>query len=193
MTILLTGFDTETTGLEAEKGDKIVEVALLTYDLATQKLVDKYVQRVDPERAISAKAQEIHGIAYSDLVGMPKFRDIAPEVERRFAQSDLVIAHNIAFDLEFLITEFTACGIAIPDVDGWDTMSESRWACPDGKFPRLEELCFALNIPFDANAAHAAEYDVAKMMECFFEAMKRGVWVLPQGFRDRVDAVRVAA
>lgn len=186
MAILVTGFDTETTGLSAEKGDKIIEIAALTYDFATQKLVDRYVQRVDPERAISAGAQEIHGIAYSDLVGMPKFRDIARDVEKRFSDSHLVIAHNIAFDLEFLIAEFTECGIAIPDVDGWDTMSESRWACPDGKYPRLGELCFALNVPYDAAAAHSASYDVEVMMACFFEAVKRGVWVLPEAFRDRV-------
>jgi DNA polymerase-3 subunit epsilon len=193
MSILVLGFDTETTGLSAEKGDKIIEFAGLTYDFATGKLVDKFVQRIDPERAISAGAQEIHGIAYSDLVGMPKFRDVAPEIARRMSDVDLVIAHNIAFDLEFLITEFTAASVPVPDVDGWDTMSESRWACPDGKYPRLEELCFALGIPFDAAAAHAAEYDVSKMMEAFFEAVKRGVWVLPQAFRDRVEAVRVAA
>ena len=186
MTLLVTGFDTETTGLEAEKGDKVVEVALLTYDFYTRKLVDKYVQRVDPERPITAKAQEVHGIAYSDLVGMPKFRDIAHEVESRFAKSDLVIAHNIAFDIEFLYHEFQACKIALPDVDGFDTMSESRWACADGKYPRLEELCFALNVPFDASAAHAAEYDVERMMAAWFEGMKRGVWTMPEGFAEKL-------
>lgn len=193
MSILVTGFDTETTGLDPDKGDKIIEIALLTYDFATQRLVDKYVQRVDPERAISAKAQEIHGIAYSDLVGMPKFRDIATDAAKRIGDSHLLVAHNIAFDLEFVISEFTAAGVAIPDVDGWDTMSESRWACPDGKFPKLGELCFALGIPYDAAAAHAADYDVDRMMACFFEAVKRGVWVLPEAFRNRVSAVGLAA
>jgi DNA polymerase-3 subunit epsilon len=193
MTILVTGFDTETTGVSVEKGDKIIEIALLTYDFASGTLVDKYVERVDPERAISADAQEVHGIAYSDLVGKPKFRDIAAEVHRRIGESHLIVAHNIAFDLEFLISEFTQAGVAIPDVDGWDTMSESRWACPDGKYPRLGELCFALGIPYDAAAAHAAEYDVERMMACFFEAMKRGVWVLPEAFRDRVGAMGLAA
>jgi DNA polymerase-3 subunit epsilon len=186
MSLLVTGFDTETTGLDAEKGDKIIEVALLTYDFHTRKLVDKYVQRMDPERPITAKAQEVHGIAYSDLVGCPKFADIAGEVRDRFAKSDLVIAHNIFFDLSFLYEEFKACGMTLPDVDGWDTCSESRWACPDGKLPRLEELCFALNVPFDAAAAHAAEYDVERMMAAFFEGVKRGTWVLPADFTEKL-------
>jgi DNA polymerase-3 subunit epsilon len=185
-------FDSETTGLSPEKGDKIIELALLTYDWETQKMVDRYVQRYDPERAISAGAQEVHGIAYSDLVGMPKFREHAPDVAHRFNDSDLAVAHNIPFDLEFLISEFTEAGVAIPDVDGWDTMSESRWACPDGKYPRLGELCFALGIPYDPAAAHSAEYDVEVMAACFFEAVKRGAWTLPAAFTDKLVAARAA-
>ncbi|MDI7718444.1 exonuclease domain-containing protein [Acinetobacter baumannii] len=77
------GVDTETTGLEVENGDKIIEIALIKYDLDGAKL-EEFVQRIDPERNIDPKAQAVHGISYSDLIGCPKFVDIAEE--RRLLQ-----------------------------------------------------------------------------------------------------------
>ncbi|KAA0671905.1 DNA polymerase III subunit epsilon, partial [Acinetobacter baumannii] len=50
------GVDTETTGLEVENGDKIIEIALIKYDLDGAKL-EEFVQRIDPERNIDPKAQ----------------------------------------------------------------------------------------------------------------------------------------
>ncbi len=67
------GVDTETTGLEVENGDKIIEIALIKYDLDGAKL-EEFVQRIDPERNIDPKAQAVHGISYSDLsVKLPLF------------------------------------------------------------------------------------------------------------------------
>ncbi|KCY89039.1 hypothetical protein J831_3542, partial [Acinetobacter baumannii 25691_8] len=37
-------------------------------------------------------------------------------------------------------------------------------------------LCFALNIDYDPNAAHAADYDVDVMMQCFFAGLDRGFY-----------------
>lgn len=173
------GFDTETSGLKPANGDKLVEVALLTYDSQTRRLIDKYVQRIDPECAITAKAQEIHGISYSMLVGMPKFRDIAPEVHKRFTAADLAVAHNLEFDAEFMLYELSAAGLKLPNVASVDTMQQGRWACPDGKYPKLQELCFALGVEYDVTAAHAAEYDVVTMMECFWRGLDRGFYVSP--------------
>lgn len=50
------GVDTETTGLEVDNGDKIIEIALIKYDLDGAKL-EEFVQRIDPERNIDPKAQ----------------------------------------------------------------------------------------------------------------------------------------
>lgn len=168
------GFDTETTGLKAEDGDKLIEVALITYDSVTRKVEDRFVQRLDPERSISAKAQEIHGITYDELVGMPKFHHIASQVHERFEAADLVVAHNLGFDAMFFLCEFNAIGMKLPSKPSVDTMEQGRWACPDGKLPRLEELCFSLGVTYDRAAAHSADYDVFVMMECFWRGLDRG-------------------
>lgn len=173
------GFDTETTGLKANDGDRIIEVALLTYDFATRELVDEYVQRIDPDRSIAAAAQAVHGIRYEDLVGMPRFKEVASEIHKRFTEADCVVAHNLNFDAMFLMAEFGRVGIVMPQAESVDTMTDSRWACPDGKFPRLGELAFALQVPFDPAKAHGAAYDVTVMMACFFAGLDRGFYALP--------------
>jgi DNA polymerase-3 subunit epsilon len=172
-------FDTETTGFHADSGDKLVEIALLTYDLGSRSLVDKFITRIDPERSIPASAQAVHGITYESLVGMPKFIDIAADVHKRFAEAQLVVAHNLTFDATFVMCELAAAGMSMVSVPSVDTMTEARWATPDGKSPTLEELCFALGVPFERARAHGAEYDTKKLAECFFEGYDRGFYKLP--------------
>lgn len=176
----LIGLDTETTGLKQEDGHRIIEIAFLTYDLPTRKLEDVWIQRIDPERPIDAKAQEVHGIAYTDLVGCPKWDDIAAEVAARMSKADLLIAHNMGFDGPFIGGELIRVGQKVPDVHALCTMENARWACPDGKLPRLGELCFALGVDYDTSKAHGAEYDVQVMMECFFRGHARHFYRLPE-------------
>ena len=172
--------DTETTGLEAEKGHRLIEVALFTFDFATRALLDKYVQRIDPERSIDAKAQEVHGISYSELVGQPKWEAVAPEVYQRMNDADLAIAHNVGFDLPFICLELARVGQPIPNVETLCTMDRGRWATFDGKSPKLMELCFALGVPYDPKLAHAAEYDVLRTADCLWAGLDRGWYKLPE-------------
>lgn len=193
------GLDTETTGLEVEKGHRIIEIAMLTYDLDTRKLVDSWVQRIDPERSIDPDAQAAHGIGYAELVGQPKWEDVAPEVARRLAGADLLVAHNMGFDGPFIGSELMRVGLEVPNVHSLCTMENARWACPDGKLPRLGELCFALNVAYDSAKAHAADYDTTVTMDCFFKGLDRGFYELPKalrsmaGFKNCHDAEVLAA
>ena len=200
MSLKLIVLDTETTGLKQEDGHRIIEIAMLTYDLDTRRLEDTWIQRIDPERPIDPKAQEVHGIAYTDLVGCPKWDDLAPEIARRMSGADLLIAHNMGFDGPFIAAELIRVGQKAPDVHALCTMENARWACPDGKLPRLGELCFALGVDYDTSKAHGAEYDVSVMMDCFFKGHMRGFYKLPtikrsaDSFRNCHDAdLKVAA
>ena len=182
------GLDTETTDVDADAGARIIELALLTYDLDSRALVERWVQRFDPECPIAPKAQEVHGIAYSDLVGQPKFGALAGEVSIRLAGASLVVAHNMAFDAPFIAAELNRCGAHLPSVETLCTMEGGRWACFDGKSPKLGELCFALGVPYDPAKAHGAGYDVEVMMACFFKGLDRGFFELP-----RIDPRRPGA
>lgn len=178
--MIIRGFDTETTGLEQAEGHRIIEVAILSYDSDTRQLVDKYVQRIDPERPIDPKAQAVHGIDYSQLIGCPKWEQVAPHVHNLLSTGGLVIAHNIAFDMPFTQAELHRVGLRLPPVQQLCTMDNGRWATFDGKSPKLGELCFALDVDYDPNAAHAADYDVDVMMQCFFAGVDRGFYNIPQ-------------
>lgn len=175
----IVGFDIETTGLDQPKGHRIIEVAMLHYDLASRKLIDKFVQRIDPERAIDPKAQEVHGISYKELLGQPKWEDVAPEISTRLDGSDVAIIHNAAFDMPFVGLELARVGLPVPKCHAFCTMENGRWSTFDGKAPKLMELCFALGVKYDPSKAHAAEYDVEVMMECLWRGMDRGFFTLP--------------
>lgn len=172
----IVGLDLETTGLDVTKGDKIIEIAILTYDSETEKLIDSYVQRIDPERPIAAKAQEVHGITYAELVGEPKWKDVAADVHKRLVTADLIVIHNAAFDAPFVAVQLSELGLELPALSIFCTMEAGRWATPNGKLPNLGELCFALDVEYDPSAAHAASYDTEVMVKCFFKGFNRGFY-----------------
>ena len=170
--------DTETSGLEVAEGHRVIEVALLRYDVATGALLDKFVSLIDPQRAIDAKAQEVHKISYGMLAGKPLFKDLAPAMKEQMEKGDFIIAHNMPFDAKFMAAEFTLAGLALPHMPSIDTM-DARWATYNGKSPNLGELCFALGVPYDPDKAHGAEYDVGVTAQCYLAGLKRGFYQLP--------------
>lgn len=173
--MIVAGVDIETSGLEQRLGHRIIEIAILAFDFDTQRLVDRLVVRINPERPIDAKAQEVHGISFLDLVACPKWPEVAQEVARIMSSVDLCVAHNTGFDAPFIGLELMRVGVDVPDVPFFDTM-DARWATPLGKNPNLSELCFALDVNYDKSKAHRAEYDVLVMMKAFFNGCKLGVF-----------------
>lgn len=176
---IITCLDTETTGVDQQKGDKIIEIALLDYDLESQRLVRRYVQRIDPDRPIDPSAQAVHGISNEMLLGCPKWEDVADEIHAQLSASQLLVAHNFNFDGPFIAGELLRVGKTVPLVGSYCTMENGRWATFNGKSPKLGELCFALDVMYDPSVAHAADYDTEVLAECLFKGMERGFFKLP--------------
>lgn len=179
---VITGFDTETTGL-IDPEHRIIEFAAILYDLDTGERLGQLVQRVNPGRPIDPEAQAVHHIAFDHVSHLPKLEDdvrLQDNLIRIAQASTCFVAHNgVGFDMPFVDQEFTRVGRAFPKIKCLDTMLEGTWATPNGKRPNLQELCFACRVDYDPAAAHAAEYDVVKMMECFFYGYRRGFFKLP--------------
>ena len=166
------GLDLETTGLDYSEGDKIIEICMRVYDYDTKALKLNYNKRIQPNCRIKPKAQAVHGITAEDLVGCPTFDKVAAQVVTILNKCDVVVAHNgQSFDLPFLVWDFV---FKMPEIKVVDTMQESRWATFNGKFPKLQELCEAMDVEYDVSKAHAAEYDVDVMMNCFFKGVTLG-------------------
>lgn len=179
MGILIAGLDTETTGISFEKGHRIMEIAMSIYDFDPitneSKHKGAFTQRINPQRPVDPGAQAVHGISYEEVAMCPIWEDIAPKVVKIMGATKIIVAHNgDSFDLPFITHELLRVGCAIANIQSVDTMLQSRWATPSGKYPSLKELCFACNVEYDPKKAHSALYDVNVMMQCFFIAHRKG-------------------
>lgn len=178
--ILGAGLDIETTGLEQTEGHRIIEIALSVYDLSTAAKVGQYLTRVNPQRGIDPKAQEVHGITFEELAAEPLWDVVAPKVHAILARCKYVVAHNgEVFDVPFIAGELMRVGLPMPELGVVDTMVQARWATADGALPNLGALCFACGVDYDKSKAHSALYDVDVMMQCFFRQFSRGFFHLP--------------
>lgn len=174
------GIDTETTGLKWDKGDRIIELSMISCELGGGKFgfTDKFTQRVNPQRPIHPDAIAVHGIKDSDVAICETFDKYADEVAGRMADADLLVAHNMGFDGPFIATELMKAGVTMPGTKTFCTMENGRWATATGKFPSLRELCFSLAVNYDPEKAHAAEYDVFVTLMCLVKGAQRGFYKL---------------
>jgi len=92
--------DTETTGLYADQGDRIIEFACVEYDNRrdTGRRLHHYV---NPGRSSHPDAVRVHGITDEFLADKPPFATVAAEL-LDFVQGADVVIHNAAFDVGFL-------------------------------------------------------------------------------------------
>ena len=100
--------DTETTGMAAKEGDRIIEIGCV--ELGEHGLTDKnFHEYIDPERQMEAEVIRVHKITNEFLVGKPKFADIADKFIE-FVQGARLIIHNAQFDIGFLNEELRKLG-----------------------------------------------------------------------------------
>ncbi len=105
--IEFTIFDTETTGLEPESGDRIVEIAGIR--LKGREKLGTFQSLVNPGRPISQAAFEVNRISQEMLRDAPKIEQVMPEF-LKFIQGSCICSYNAAFDLEFVNNELSLIG-----------------------------------------------------------------------------------
>jgi DNA polymerase-3 subunit epsilon len=176
---IIAGSDIETTGLDP-KDHRIIEVYTGLYSLSSRRQVGSYFKRINPHRSIAAEAQRVHKISIEDLQHEPAWDAVAPNYRASLEGADLTVWHNgDAFDLPFVNSELKRVELAPLTKPTFDTMVNGRWATGIGNVPSLSALCFACGVPYDDTKAHAAEYDVDRMMQCFFKGLDWGWFQLP--------------
>ncbi|MBN1913585.1 MAG: WYL domain-containing protein [Candidatus Omnitrophica bacterium] len=100
-------FDTETTGLFSQSGDRIVEIAALK--VKGDKEISKFQSLVNPGRLISPGAFEVNRITQEMLEDAPAMERIIPDF-LGFIQDSVLATYNAPFDLGFLNNELKLCG-----------------------------------------------------------------------------------
>lgn len=103
----LTFFDTETTGLYPDKGDRIVEIAMVR--VRGGQIEETFESLVYPDRSIPQDASRVSGITDAMVWGQPQFADVAARIED-MARDSVLVAHNAPFDLGFLATQMAEIG-----------------------------------------------------------------------------------
>ena len=95
--------DTETTGLNAKLGDRVIEIGCI--ELLSRRVTDRHFHTyLDPEREIEEGAAKVHGLTREFLSDKPRFAEVAKDFLDYLRGAELII-HNAAFDVEFLDAE----------------------------------------------------------------------------------------
>ena len=161
-------FDTETTGTEHSNGDRVVEIGcieLVNY-IPTGRFHHVYV---NPARAMSAGALEVHGLSDEFLSDKPFFAAIADELHAFFGQDARLVAHNATFDIAFLNAEFGRTGHPILTMERVvDTLSLARRKHP-GAANSLDALCQRYGIDNSRRTKHGALLDAELLAEVYVE------------------------
>ena len=160
--------DTETTGLEWKKGNRVVEIGCveLVERRPTGRTFHKYL---NPDREFEAGAQEVTGLTLEFLADKPRFAEIADEFLAFVDGAELVI-HNAAFDMGFLEYELSRLG------DGYrplrervtvlDSLELARQRYP-GQRNSLDALCRRLGVDNSHRQLHGALLDAQLLAEAW--------------------------
>jgi DNA polymerase III subunit epsilon len=158
--------DTETTGLDPQAGDRIVEVACLELfnHVPTGRVFHRHV---NPERAVSEAAQAVHGLTDEFLGKQPPFGAIVDEL-LGFIGSDRLVIHNAEFDLGFLNAELQRLARPRLAVEAEDTLLLARRRYP-GAQASLDALCRRFAIDLSARNKHGARLDCELLAAVYLE------------------------
>jgi len=139
-------FDTETTGLNPNSGDRLIEIGCL--EIVDRRPGRTFHAYVNPERDVPEDSVAIHGLTEDFLEDMPLFRDVCDELADFLRDADAV-AHNAPFDVSFLDNEFRYAGrqetVETLTRSVVDTLAIARRRWP-GKKNSLDALCERLGI-----------------------------------------------
>ncbi|MER7164943.1 exonuclease domain-containing protein [Micromonospora sp. NPDC000207] len=146
--------DLETTGLRTSWHDRIVEVAVVHVDEAGE-ITDEWCSLVNPDRDLGP--QVIHGISATEARRAPRFEQLAGHLAG-LLRGRVLTAHNLHFDVSFLLSEYQRVGIQVPldPTNGLCTMRLASHFLPSvGR--SLYDCCRIAGLP--PYQAHSALHD----------------------------------
>jgi DNA polymerase-3 subunit epsilon len=167
--------DTETTGVEANNGDRIVEIGCV--EIIGRQLSDDechfHHRYVNPERDVPEEVVRVHGLDNAFLADKPVFAEIADDFLQFVKGAELII-HNAEFDVGFLNAELKRLGKGriqdyCPKIT--DSLAMARSIFP-GLKNTLDVLCSRYEIDNSARKLHGALLDAQLLAEVYL-AMTR--------------------
>jgi len=163
-------FDTETTGLDPLKGDRLVEIGAveLINHVPTGRTFHQYI---NPERDVPEEVVKVHGLTTEYLKDFPVFSEIAQQWIDFVGEDGILVAHNASFDIKFINYELSRAGHQEYQWDRVvDTLEIARNKFP-GQRNSLDALCKRFNIDNSARTFHGALLDAQLLAEVYLELL----------------------
>ena len=186
--------DTETTGLSAEGGDRIIELGCV--ELLNRKLTGNNLHLYfNPGRDSHEDALKVHGISNEFLKDKPKFEDVAEDI-LQYLQGAEIIIHNAAFDVGFLNKELELTGrpafrTYVESVT--DTLAMAKDMYP-GKRNSLDALCDRLGVDNSGRTLHGALLDAELLADVYINLTRgQDALLIADDAQDGAGGIAVAA
>jgi len=162
--------DTETTGLDPLRGDRVVEIGCIEL-LNSIPSGQSFHRYLNPQRDIPAEAFAVHGLSAEFLADKPFFADVVDDLLAFIGDAPLVI-HNASFDVGFLNAELDRCGkAAIARERLVDTLMLARRKFV-GVRNSLDDLCARFGIDNSKRTTHGALVDARLLAEVYLELIE---------------------
>jgi DNA polymerase-3 subunit epsilon len=166
--------DTETTGLEAHLGHRLVEIGAVEM-IERRRTGSHFHTYLNPQRAIDEEASKVTGIKDEHLVDKPLFIEKVDEFLEFIRGAELII-HNAAFDVGFLNAELKRAGEHYGQIADYatvlDTLLMARQMYP-GQRNSLDALCKRLGVDNTKRDVHGGLLD-AQLLADVYIAMTTG-------------------
>ncbi len=161
-------FDVETTGLSAQDGDRIVEIAAMK--IKGGLITDKFYSLVNPKRLLPPEATRINNITQEMVAQAPTAEEILPQMVS-FISGACVAGHNVRFDLGFLCYELSLIGRRLHDgTPAIDTLKMAKDLIPYLSNYRLTYLARSLGV--QVAETHRAMADVELTVQVFIRMIE---------------------
>ncbi len=162
--------DTETTGLDPLRGDRLVEIGCieLLNRIPSGQTFHRYV---NPQRDVPEEAFKVHGLSAQFLADKPLFADVCDDLLAFIGDAPLII-HNASFDIAFINAELDRCGKgALARERLIDTLTLARRKFV-GVRNSLDDLCARYGIDNSKRTKHGALLDAELLAEVYLELIE---------------------
>ena len=160
--------DTETTGLDPNKGDRLVEIGCieLLNRIPTGATFHAYL---NPDRDMPAEAFAIHGLSIEFLKTHKRFAEVVDDFLAFIGNDAPLVIHNASFDHGFLCAELKRLDRALVSRDRLvDTLALARRKHSAGPY-NLDALCGKYGIDNSRRSKHGALLDAEILAEVYLE------------------------
>jgi DNA polymerase-3 subunit epsilon len=181
--------DTETTGLDPLRGDRLVEIGCVEIfnRMPTGQVYHCYI---NPERDMPQEAFDVHGLSSEFLADKPLFNEVVEEFLEFIGDAPLVI-HNASFDIGFINAELGRVARPVIARDRLvDTLLLARRKHP-GVSNRLDDLCSRYAIDNSHRTKHGALLDAELLAEVYIDLIgaRQSQLILTETSAERTDGI----